>query len=83
MVRAENEEKIKYEEFNKWMVYILIANSYQSDYSILAKGLESQYPKKNKQYPKEIISAAYIMQNHQHNDSGTRKQSAIPQSTKV
>ena len=26
---VENKKKIKYEEFNKWMVYLLIANSDQ------------------------------------------------------
>ena len=70
---AEDKEKIKSEEFNKWMAYLLIANLDQSKYSSLANGLASQYFMKNYQHPKELISAADIVKNNQHNDSGTIK----------
>ena len=70
---SDNKNKIKYEEFNKWMACLLIANSYQSKYVSLENGLSSQYLMKNNQYLKDIISAAYVVKNHWHDDSGTRK----------
>ena len=38
---AEKKTKIKSEEFNKWMAYLLISNSDQSKYSSLENGLAS------------------------------------------
>ena len=40
---AEDKKKIKYEEFNKLMVYLLIANSDQSNYVSMENGLANQY----------------------------------------
>ena len=40
---AEDKKKIEYEEFNKCMTYLLIANSEKSKYAGLANGLASQY----------------------------------------
>ena len=70
---AENKKKIKSEEFNKWVVYLFIYNSDQLKYTSLTNGLASQYSMKNHQYPKDIISTADTMKNHQHDDSGMRK----------
>ena len=53
---AEDKKKIKFEEFNKWIAYLLIENLYQSEYASLANGLTSQYPMKNNQYHRELIS---------------------------
>ena len=58
---SEEKKKIKYEEFNKCMSYLLITNSYQSKYAILENRLASQYSMKNIQYPKDFISTVDIM----------------------
>ena len=52
---------------------LIIAHLYQSKYASLANGLTSQYSMKNNQYNKELISAAKIMKNHWHGDSGMIK----------
>ena len=44
---AEDKEKIKSEEFNNWMAYLLIANSDQSKYSSMENVLTSQYSMRN------------------------------------
>ena len=55
------------------MTYVLISNSDQSKYASLENGLASQYSMKNNQYPKNLISAADIMKNHQYDDYRSRK----------
>ena len=39
----EDKKKIKSEEFNKWMAYLLIVNLEKLEYSSLENGFESQY----------------------------------------
>ena len=47
---ASDKKRIKYEDFNKWMACLLIANLCQFKYSCLENGLTSQYSMKNNQY---------------------------------
>ena len=49
MTGAYYKKKIKSEEFNKYMAYILTSNSDQSKYFSLENGLASQYSMKNNQ----------------------------------
>ena len=43
---SEDKKKIKSEEFNKWMAYLLIENLHQSKYTSLENVLTSQYSMK-------------------------------------
>ena len=73
---AEENKKIKSEEFNKLMAYLLITNSDQSKSPILSNVLASHYSTKNNQHPKDSISTADIMKNHWLDNYGTRKNRA-------
>ena len=55
------------------MAYLLIANLDQSKYASLENGTASQHWMKNNQYPKDLISAIYIMKNNCQNDYRTWK----------
>ena len=61
---AEDNKKVNSVEFNKWIVYLLIANSGRLKYASLENGLASQYSMKNNQYPKDLISSADMMKNN-------------------
>ena len=61
---SEDKKKIKSEEFNKWIAYLLIANSYQSEYASLANGITSQYPMKNNQYHRDLILTKDILKKY-------------------
>ena len=55
------------------MAYLLIANLDQSKYASLANRLAIKHSMKDNQQPKDLITAAEIIENNRHNDSGTRK----------
>ena len=76
MTESEYRKKIKSEDFDKWMAYLLIANLYQSIYGGLGNGMASQYSMKNYQYPKYLISASEMIKNHWHNGFWNEKNRA-------
>ena len=47
--------------------------SWTVSYASLENGMAIQYPIKNNEYPKDLISAEDITKNHRHDDSGTIK----------
>ena len=65
------------------MAYLLVASLYQSKYASLENGPTSQYSMKDIQYHKDLVSAAYITKIHWHDDSGTMKNRAQDNKTRI
>ena len=57
-------KRLREEEFDKYMAYLLLKGSDQSKYNSLYRGLTSQYALGNNQYPKDIQAATDILSSH-------------------
>ena len=62
-------KRLREEEFDKYMAYLLLKGSDQSKYNSLCRGLASQYALGNNQYPKDIQAATDILSSHRFDAS--------------
>ena len=62
-------KRLREEEFDKYMAYLLLKGSDQSKYNSLCRGLASQYALGNNQYPKDIQAATDFLSSHKFDAS--------------
>ena len=71
--KAEDQNKMKEDAFDKWMTYLLLKNHDQTKYGGLINGLALQYVMGHKQYPADVTAATDVLSNYKWDPSYKEK----------